>query len=150
MPEVVGRCWVWRDEENKMEYAITIEGFDSHNGIITKLRLERFYRPLGFCFKNKWGHVWIVEFNKVGPKGKLRVKCIERGYEWNGTYVKTRYSVSIETDFIEPPWFVKLDELEKEIGYCDVDYGLQTIITHIKDLFMIHFKIPEELPEKIG
>lgn len=150
MSAIVGRSWVWRDEENRMEYAIAIEGFDSHNGIITKLRLERFYKPLGLCFKNKWGHVWIIEFDKVGPKGKLRVKCVERAYEWNGTYVKTKYAVSLETYFVEPPWFLRLDELEKEIGYCNVDHGLQTIIAHIKDLFTIYFKTPEELLEKIG
>jgi hypothetical protein len=150
MSAVAGRSWVWKDEENRMEYAITIEDFDSNANIITRLRLERFYKPLGLCFKNKWGHVWIVEFDKEGPRGELRVKCIERAYEWNGTYVRTKYVVSIKTDFIELPWFINKDELEDEIGHHDVKYGIQAVLGYIKDLFTIYLKTPEELPEKIG
>jgi hypothetical protein len=143
---IVGRSWVWRDEENRMEYAITIEDFDSNANIITKLRLERFYRPLGFCFGNRWGCTWTVEYDA----GELRVKCVERAYEWNGTYVRTRYVVSIKTDFVELPWIFKWDELEDEIGHHGVKYGIQAILGYIKDLFTIYLKTPEELPEKIG
>ena len=146
MSVIVGRSWVWKDEENKLEYAITIEDFDPDANIITRLRLERFYRPLGFCFGNRWGHVWIVEYDA----GELRVKCIERAYEWNGTYVRTKYVVSIKTDFIELPWFLKKDELEDDIHHYDVKHDIQAILGHIKDLFTIYLKTPEELPEKIG
>jgi hypothetical protein len=146
MSVIAGKCWEERDKENKMEYAIVVEDFDPNTNIITRIYLERVYRPLGFNYGNRWGHVWIVEYDA----GELRVKCIERAYEWNGTYTKTKYLVSIKTDFVELPWIFNWDELEDEIDHYGVKYGIQAILGYIKDLFTIYLKTPEELPEKIG
>jgi hypothetical protein len=128
---IVGRSWVWRDEENRIEYAITIEDFDSNSNIITRLRLERFYRPLGSRYGNRHGYIWVIEFDA----GELKVKWIEQAYEWNGTYTKTLAEMSIKTDFEEIPWFIDKDELEDDVGHHSVRGTMSAIFDYLRDIF---------------
>jgi hypothetical protein len=137
MSEVIEkREWSQWDENNKMNYAIIVEGIDAENNIVTMLMIKSFYKPLGLNYGNRHGYIWIIEYDA----GELKVEWIERAYEWNGTYTKTLAEMSIKTDFEELPWFVDMPDLVETVESLGVQKAIDLILDYLRDLFTMAFE----------
>jgi len=136
MSEVIEkREWSQWDENDSMNYAIIVERIDAENNIVTMLRIESFYKPLGRKYGNRHGYIWVIEYDA----SRLKVEWIEQAYEWNGTYTKTLAEMSIKTDFDELPWFVDAVDLVETVESLDPQKAIDLILDYLKDLFTMAF-----------
>ena len=119
--------WYERDEQEKMEYIITIERAVDNS--IVGLLMQKIYRPLGFSYGNRKEWNYYVVFD-----GDLALEAYESAYNYDGTYTKFLYKIIVETDFEETPWFLSRNQLAESIKSDGVKQSIQDTLEYIADL----------------
>jgi hypothetical protein len=125
------RRWREIDEANKAEYIIRVVDFDEKAGIITKLRLSRIHRPLGFNVGNR------IELNyDVDYEGsEITVAITKIKYSWDGTGTETVGIIKVKEGHVEEdPWFVDPEEIDDTVERLGVAKTCKLILDCIKDL----------------
>jgi hypothetical protein len=132
MSEVVqNKEWYERDEEAKVEYVIKILDFDEEANVITRLRLSRIYRPLGFNIANRTELHYDVSYEG----SQITVTLSKFNYSWNGTGTEVFGSVTVTEKYAEEdPWFVDPEEMDDTVEELGVAKTCELILDCIKDL----------------
>jgi hypothetical protein len=118
-----------KNEKEKTEYIIAI--LDLKNDIITKLRLSKVHRPLGFNLANRVETNYDIDYNG----SEITITVTEFRMEWNGTGKETIGSVTIREGHVEEdPWFTDLEELSDMVEKIGVKETCKLILSSIKDV----------------
>jgi len=128
---VQNKEWYERDEEAKVEYVIRILDFDKEANMITRLRLSRIYRPLGFNLANRVEINYDIHYDG----SEITVSLSKFNYSWNGTGTETVGIIKVKEGYVqEDPWFVDPEEIDDTVKRLGVSETCKLILDCIKDL----------------
>jgi hypothetical protein len=125
------RRWREVNEEDKAEYVIKVVDFDEEANVITRLRLSRIYRPLGFGLANRVEINYDIHYNGSEVTVAItKIKC-----SWNGTGTETLATIVIKEGIREEdPWFTDPQEIDDMVSKLGVSKTCKAILEVIRDV----------------
>jgi hypothetical protein len=125
------RRWREVNEEDKAEYIINVMDFDEEANVITRLRLSRIHRPLGFNLANRVEINYDIHYNG----SEITVTVTKMKCSWGGTGTETIATVVIKEGYVEEdPWFVDPWEIDDTVRKLGVEKTCKLILDVVKDV----------------
>jgi hypothetical protein len=125
------RQWRETNEDAKVENIIKIVNFDEEANMVTKLRLSRIYKPLGFNLANRIEINYDVDYDG----NQITVTLSKIKESWYGTGMETLATILLKEGYIEEdPWWSDPWEIDDTVKRLGVGKTCELILDCIKDV----------------